>query len=42
MIVNFKTINSPKIKRNDAQMIKLSKTNKNNIYKYKVQHLNYL
>ena len=33
MIVNFKEINSPKIKRNDVQLIKLSKTNKNNIYK---------
>ena len=33
MLVNFKAINSPKIKRNDIQMIKLTKTNKNNIFK---------
>ena len=33
MIDNFIAINSPKIKRNDAQLIKLSKANKNIIYK---------
>lgn len=33
MLTNFITINTPKIKRNDVQMIKLSKTNKNNIFK---------
>ena len=38
MIVNYKTINNPKVIRNDSQIIKLSKTNKNKYYFFKVQN----